>query len=303
MSQPPGYSQSSQVQCPHCGQSYTVTPEQTASMAGREFPCSRCGKTFVLGAPQPSAPIDYSTGHFPQQQKSNPMAVTSLVFGVLSFCIPIIASLVAIITGIIGLNKTKDPAVGGKGLAIAGVVLGIVGIFASALPIAILLPSLNRARETANRVKCASNMRIIGQAILLYSNENRGSFPVKLEDLLLTQSIDSTVFVCPSTSDTPAPGSSPDAAAQNLSAGSHLSYVYVGQGLTNMATHDTVVLYEPMTNHDSDGMNVLYGDGHVEFQLKNEAQRIIDEIQAGHNPPRDPGAMNQFTPGDATVEQ
>src|SRR5437868_2473205 len=52
------------------------------------------------------------------------------------------------------------------------VVIGII-----ALLISILLPSLNRARETANRVKCASNLRQIGQAILLYSNENKGAFP------------------------------------------------------------------------------------------------------------------------------
>jgi prepilin-type N-terminal cleavage/methylation domain-containing protein/prepilin-type processing-associated H-X9-DG protein len=52
------------------------------------------------------------------------------------------------------------------------VVIGII-----ALLISILLPSLNRARETANRVKCGSNLRQIGQAILLYSNENKGSYP------------------------------------------------------------------------------------------------------------------------------
>jgi len=52
------------------------------------------------------------------------------------------------------------------------VVIGII-----ALLISILLPSLNRARETANRVKCASNLRQIGQAILLYTNENKGAYP------------------------------------------------------------------------------------------------------------------------------
>ena len=35
----------------------------------------------------------------------------------------------------------------------------------------LLLPNLCRSRETANRVACASNLRQIGQAILLYAND------------------------------------------------------------------------------------------------------------------------------------
>src|SRR5580700_3467784 len=52
------------------------------------------------------------------------------------------------------------------------VVIGII-----ALLISILLPSLNRARETANRVKCASNLSQIGKALLMYANDNQGNYP------------------------------------------------------------------------------------------------------------------------------
>ncbi|MDB5325206.1 MAG: hypothetical protein JWM57_775 [Phycisphaerales bacterium] len=48
------------------------------------------------------------------------------------------------------------------------VVIGII-----VLLVAILLPSLNRAREAANQVKCLSNLRSLGQAFVLYNNSNR----------------------------------------------------------------------------------------------------------------------------------
>ncbi len=92
---------------------------------------------------------------------------------------------------------------------------------------------LMRARESANRVKCGSNLRQVGQAILLYANENKGNYPrtgftpgeawtqytgvecknpfgkdgvPKANDvtaamflLVRTQDITTEVFVCPST--------------------------------------------------------------------------------------------------------
>lgn len=52
------------------------------------------------------------------------------------------------------------------------VVIGII-----ALLISILLPALNRAREAAEQVACASNMRQIGLGIASYINENNGFYP------------------------------------------------------------------------------------------------------------------------------
>ena len=55
--------------------------------------------------------------------------------------------------------------------------------------------------------------------------------------------------------------------------------------MTNSASADTVVVYEPLSNHDNEGCNFLYGDGHVAWESKTIAKRIIDQVNAGTNPP------------------
>jgi prepilin-type N-terminal cleavage/methylation domain-containing protein/prepilin-type processing-associated H-X9-DG protein len=53
------------------------------------------------------------------------------------------------------------------------VVIGIIAVL-----IAILLPTLARARDHANRIACQSNMRQIGSALMIYLNVSKGILPI-----------------------------------------------------------------------------------------------------------------------------
>jgi prepilin-type N-terminal cleavage/methylation domain-containing protein/prepilin-type processing-associated H-X9-DG protein len=52
------------------------------------------------------------------------------------------------------------------------VVIGIIGLL-----ISILLPSLSKARQSANNVKCQSNLRQVAMGCIMYANENHESLP------------------------------------------------------------------------------------------------------------------------------
>jgi prepilin-type N-terminal cleavage/methylation domain-containing protein/prepilin-type processing-associated H-X9-DG protein len=216
------------------------------------------------------------------------------------------------------------------------VVIGII-----ALLISILLPSLNRARETANRVKCGSNMRQIGQAIMLYANENKGNYPrtrylatstamqctydttnsanpvdpfLAVDNdigramflLIRTQDITPEVFVCPSSNDEKDTyGSAPGINAQckvSFKAANNFSYSIANpypsttavnngyklnattgaefaiaadknpEGSTsydltqpNENSSSAIMQKANSPNHQGQGENVLFGDGHAEF--------------------------------------
>lgn len=151
--------------CPQCGQSI---PE------GASF-CPTCGRQGALPnagspglSPSPLTPIGALAPV--AVEKTSGMAIASLIFGVL-FLFPL--NILAIIFGHISLSQIKKSAgrLGGKGLAIAGLVLGYLGI--AAIPFiliiaAIAIPNLLRARIAANESSAVSTVITINAAQVTY---------------------------------------------------------------------------------------------------------------------------------------
>ena len=158
-------------------------------------------------------------------------------------------------------------------------------------------PSCCRAREPANRVKCTANLRTIGQAIRMYADDHGGRLPDSLEQMFLAMPgvMSSETLVCPSSQDERATGTTPETLrAQLTNPGPvvrHVSYVYLGKGMTlESAGPDVVLAHDRPGNHNRHGINVLYGDGRVEVTGRDEAERLLAELEAGHDPPRGIGA-------------
>ena len=119
------------------------------------------------GYPQP----DYPQPGYPQQgyqnapggydqgapAKSNGMGIAALVLGILSIPaaffagVPgILLGLLAIVFGILGLRKVKARRADNKGMAIAGLVTGIVGLVLGAIILAATVFFVNTAGDCLN---------------------------------------------------------------------------------------------------------------------------------------------------------
>src|ERR1700679_972401 len=115
------------------------------------------------------------------------------------------------------------------------------------------------SQPTSNKVKCANNLKQIGIAIQLYAQDHNGQFPDSFGTILMNEPIEANVFNCQSSDDTPAQGPTTQAVAADVTSGGHLSYIYLGRGLTTATvTPNTVLATEPLTHHLV-GINVLFG--------------------------------------------
>jgi hypothetical protein len=61
------------------------------------------------------------------QSRNSAAAITSLILGILG-CVPMITSVTALVFAIVGIRATRDNQMRGRGMAIAGLILGLIGI-------------------------------------------------------------------------------------------------------------------------------------------------------------------------------
>jgi hypothetical protein len=152
-----------------CGQEFE-TPEANA---GCRLPCPACGRELTV--PKPAPTTDEWIDTWELESSSSGKAIASLTLGILFF-FGCLSGLPAIFFGRLALRdiRLSQGRRRGKGMAVAGIVLGVIGCL---FTLALILPEIRSAREAARRAECTNNLKQIGLAMFNY-HESWGSLPL-----------------------------------------------------------------------------------------------------------------------------
>ena len=175
------------------------------------------------------------------------------------------------------------------------VVIAIIAILA-----AILLPTLNAARERSRQSSCTNNLKQIGTAVMTYVQDNKEKYPntpgqyklygkdtytaystaaaqdaataAAVMNIVRTAgNVDWKVFVCPSTTDAEADATDEKleyAANGTLSYASVVGFTATGSASESAYAADSDGVHNDATNNGGNSNhteygNIMYADGHV----------------------------------------
>jgi prepilin-type N-terminal cleavage/methylation domain-containing protein/prepilin-type processing-associated H-X9-DG protein len=141
------------------------------------------------------------------------------------------------------------------------VVIGIIGVL-----VALLLPSLNRARAASRKVKCLSNLKQIGQANLMYAAQNKGLLVPHYRQMTSgsrTGAWDATSFFGPNAGFNAAGTGAPSGPALLVVAGPR------GNGANYLETND--IFFCPDDDVRAPFRNTTNGWGPANFDLSGSA--------------------------------
>lgn len=205
-----------------------------------------------MAATPPPAPQQFKTSSQFVVAPNSGLSIASLVCGILTLLTCIITGIPAIICGHMALSKIKKSggAVGGKGMAIAGLVMGylslVFGIFVIASMASVGTAAYKRG---ADRAKSLINARQIVMACKNYALNHDGKYPNALEELLKEGDItDDKILHDPMLQDD-----------------TLIGYEYFGAGMKDSDPPDKVLLMSKSA--DSSGKKVVArNDGNVKVE-------------------------------------
>ncbi|HTZ98695.1 MAG TPA: DUF4190 domain-containing protein [Candidatus Aquilonibacter sp.] len=181
--------------CPRCGESNAIgtkfcvrcgspVPAEAPPAGASPQPPAAAGSVLGLSQPRVLQPLPPPPPAIPAENSGK--AIASLICGFFTWLFP--AAVAAIILGHVSLSEINRSAgrLKGRGIAIAGLVLGYAGLFFIPFILiiaAIAIPNLLRARMAANEASAVGSLRTIDTAAITYSATYGNGFPPSLESI------------------------------------------------------------------------------------------------------------------------
>ena len=114
------------------------------------------------------------------------------------------------------------------------------------------VPTLRRARMLARRALSASNLRVVGAALYMHTDDHKGAFPENLQMLVAAKMISARTLISP------------------LSG--KKSYIYIRPPARKQIAHQgkRLVIYEDPAVHKQKVTTILFADAHTELRPVNK---------------------------------
>jgi prepilin-type processing-associated H-X9-DG protein len=130
------------------------------------------------------------------------LATAALICGALGMATCITAP-VGLVLGFTAHSRIRasNGRLTGSGLATMGIVLSLIAMLLGlvAIPVAMLLPALAKAKQKAQTIYCVNNLKQLSLAVRIYSTDNQDVFPLAETwcDAIEKYSGSPNVFQCP----------------------------------------------------------------------------------------------------------